>query len=118
MQQLLGACFKAECSPVELFFNNEALFRPRVSETCQVYAGNRSLERKVASIRTSHFLLEKVTCSKSVKKLGRCQIKSGFPPPGERHGPNLSQGPSVFLSCHVKQTKLSCQKHLTLCVHG
>jgi hypothetical protein len=75
--KLSRACFNAKSNRDKLSSDHETVFESRVTTTCQVYAGNRTVERKVASIQTSHFLLKKVTRSRSVKKLGRCQIKSG-----------------------------------------
>lgn len=86
--QLLKACFKAEYSSDELSLDHEALLKPRVSNTCQLHAGNRSLERKLASIRTSHSFLKQVTCSKGVKKLGPLSNLKWISHPRERHGPN------------------------------
>lgn len=72
------------------------MFEPRISKSCQLHAGNRSLERKVASIRTSHSFLKQVTCSKSVKKLGPLSNLKWILHPGERHGSNLLRARQCF----------------------
>lgn len=100
---------RGRVSSVDPFPDHEASFDSRVSKIFQPHAGNRSLEWKLASIRTSHSRLKQVTCSMSVKKLGPPSNLKWIFHPGERHGPNSARGPSVFPSCLAKAF---LQRHL------